>query len=182
MGNVRCWGRRWFRRGQASRSCPIRRVVRNQLRSYKSGIMEGRLSLKGRLGAWPCRRNAVIVPRMIVPLTLAVFVIGTTGVLGQTPFPAPLPNGGTGTANNSPFPPVNGAPAQKTAAPQDSPFPPVNGAPAQRAAAPQASPFPPVNGSSATMSSPSAFPSGGATPLGGFGAPLQQSGRPGGAD
>lgn len=124
----------------------------------------------------------MIVPRMIVPLTLAVFVIGTTGVLGQTPFPAPLPNGGIGTANDSPFPPVNGAPAQKTAAPQDSPFPPVNGAPAQRAAAPQASPFPPVNGSSATMRSPSAFPSGGATPLGGFGAPQQQAGPPGGAD
>ncbi len=62
----------------------------------------------------------MIILRMIVPLTLAVFAIGTTGALGQTPFPAPLPNSATGTVNDPAFPPVNGAPAQKAAAPQDS--------------------------------------------------------------
>jgi hypothetical protein len=101
---------------------------------------------------------------MIVPLTLAVFAIGTTGVLGQTPFPAPLPNSAAGTVNDPAFPPVNGAPAQKTAAPQNSPFPPVNG-------------------TSATMGAPAAFPSGGAAPLGGLGASArQQAGPPGGED
>jgi hypothetical protein len=106
----------------------------------------------------------VIILRMIVPLTLAVFAIGTTGALGQTPFPAPLPNSATGTANDPAFPPVNGAPAQRAAAPQDSPFPPVNG-------------------TSATTGAPSAFPSGGAAPVGSFGAPArQQAGPPGGED
>lgn len=125
----------------------------------------------------------MIISRMIVPLTLAVLAIGTTGALAQTSFPAPLPNNATGTVNDPAFPPVNGASAQRTAAPQDSPFPPVNGAPAQRTAAPQNSPFPPVNGTSATTGAPAAFPSGGATPLGGFGAPpQQQAGPPGGAD
>ena len=107
----------------------------------------------------------MIILRMIVPLTLAVFAIGTTGALGQTPFPAPLPNSATGTANDPAFQPVNGAPAQRAAAPQDSPFPPVNG-------------------TSATTGAPSAFPSGGAAPVGSFGAPArqQQAGPPGGED
>ena len=106
----------------------------------------------------------MIILRMIVPLTLAVFAIGTTGALGQTPFPAPLPNSSTGTVNDPAFSPVNGAPAQKAAAPQDSPFPPVNG-------------------TSATAGAPAAFPSGGAAPVGSFGAPArQQAGPPGGED
>ena len=106
----------------------------------------------------------MIILRMIVSLTLAVFAIGTTAVLGQTPFPAPLPNGATGTVNDPAFPPVNGAPAQMTAAPRNSPFPPVNG-------------------TSATMGAPAAFPSGGAAPLGGLGGPArQQAGPPGGED
>jgi hypothetical protein len=106
----------------------------------------------------------VIILRMIVPLTLAVFAIGTTGALGQTPFPAPLPNSAAGTVNDPAFPPVNGAPAQKAAAPQDSPFPPVNG-------------------TSATAGAPASFPSAGAAPVGSFGAPArQQAGPPGGED
>jgi hypothetical protein len=106
----------------------------------------------------------VIVRRLIVPLTFAVFAIGIADAVGQTPFPAPLPNGATGTVNDPAFPPVNGAGAQRTAAPQD---------PA----------FPPVHGTSATIGAPPAFPSGGAAPLGGFGAPPpQQAGPPGGAD
>ncbi len=107
----------------------------------------------------------MIISRLIVPLTLAVFAIGVTDAPGQTPFPAPLPNSSAGTANDPAFPPVNGAPAQRLSAPpQDSAFPPVNGAP------------------SATIGAPSAFPSGGAAPMGGFGAPRQQAGPPGGAD
>lgn len=106
----------------------------------------------------------MIILRMIVPLTLAVFAIGTTGALGQTPFPAPLPNSAAGTVNDPAFPPVNGAPAQKAAAPQDSPFPPVNG-------------------TSATAGAPASFPSAGAAPVGSFGAPArQQAGPPGGED
>jgi hypothetical protein len=106
----------------------------------------------------------VIILRMIVPLTLAVFAIGTTGALGQTPFPAPLPNSAAGTVNDPAFPPVNGAPAQKAPAPQDSPFPPVNG-------------------TSATAGAPASFPSAGAAPVGSFGAPArQQAGPPGGED
>lgn len=106
----------------------------------------------------------MIILRMIVPLTLAVFAIGATGALGQTPFPAPLPNSSTGTVNDPAFPPVNGAPTQNAAAPQDSPFPPVNG-------------------TSATAGAPASFPSGGAAPVGSFGAPArQQTGPPGGED
>jgi hypothetical protein len=129
-------------------------------------MKEGWLSRKTSRIMAPCRRTAVLAQRLIVPLTLAVFAIGAPDALGQTPFPAPLPNGATGTVNDPAFPPVNGAPAQRPAAPpQDSAFPPVNGAP------------------SASVGAPSAFPSGGATPLGGFGAPRQQAGPPpGGAD
>ncbi|WP_439922894.1 hypothetical protein [Nitrobacter sp. JJSN] len=121
----------------------------------------------------------MIAPRLIVPLTLAVLAIGATGALGQTPFPAPLPNSAAGTANDPAFPPVRGS----VGTPNDPAFPPVNGTPAQRTAAPQNSPFPPVNGASATTGAPAAFPSGGSAPVGGFGgAPQQQAGPPGGAE
>ncbi|WP_172980334.1 hypothetical protein [Tardiphaga sp. P9-11] len=100
----------------------------------------------------------MIIRRLIVPLTMAVFAMQAVEVHAQGAFPAPLPgNSSAAPANSSPFPPVNGAPAS-------------------------ASPFPPINGSAAA---PSAFPSGGAAPLGGggFGAPpQQQAGPPGGED
>jgi hypothetical protein len=127
------------------------------------------------------RRSAVIVPRLIVPLTLVVFAIGASDALGQTPFPAPLPNSSAGTVNDPAFPPVRGS----VGTPNDPAFPPVNGAPAHRTNAPrQDSAFPPVNGAtSATIGAPAAFPSGGAAPLGGFGGPpRQQAGPPGGAE
>ena len=79
----------------------------------------------------------MIAPRLIVPLTLAVLAIGATGALGQTPFPAPLPNSAAGTANDPAFPPVRGS----VGTPNDPAYPPVNGTPAQRTAAPQNSPF-----------------------------------------
>lgn len=124
----------------------------------------------------------MIVQRLIVPLTLAVFAIGMTDVLGQTPFPAPLPNGAAGTVNDPAFPPVRGS----VGTPDDSAFPPVNGTPARSTAAPrQDSAFPPVNGTTAAkVGAPAAFPSGGAAPmLGGFGAPPpRQAGPPGGEE
>jgi hypothetical protein len=115
-------------------------------------------------------------------MTLAVFAIAITDALGQTPFPAPLPNGATGTVNDPAFPPVRGA----VGTPNDSAFPPVNGTSARSTAAPrQDSAFPPVNGTtSAKVGAPAAFPSGGASPmLGGFGAPPpRQAGPPGGEE
>jgi hypothetical protein len=124
----------------------------------------------------------VIVRRLIVPLTLAVFITSVTDTLGQTPFPAPLPHGATGTVNDPAFPPVRGS----VGTPNDSPFPPVNGSSARSTAAPrQDSAFPPVNGTtSAKTGAPAAFPSGSAAPVvGGFGAPPpQQAGPPGGEE
>ena len=124
----------------------------------------------------------MIVRRLIVPLTLAVFITSVTDTLSQTPFPAPLPHGATGTVNDPAFPPVRGS----VDTPNDSPFPPVNGTSAPRTAAPrQDSAFPPVNGTTAAkVGAPAAFPSGGAAPmLGGCGAPPpRQAGPPGGED
>ncbi|MDB5500249.1 MAG: hypothetical protein JWR89_151 [Tardiphaga sp.] len=100
----------------------------------------------------------MIIRRLIVPLTLAVFAMQAVEVRAQGAFPAPLPSGATAPASASPFPPVNGAPASA------SPFPPVNGAPA------------------GAVGAPSAFPSAGAAPVtGGFSQP-QQAGPPGGED
>ena len=100
----------------------------------------------------------MIIRRLIVPLSMAVFAMQAIEVHAQGAFPAPLPgNSSAAPASSSPFPPVNGAPAS-------------------------ASPFPPVNGAAAA---PSAFPSNGAAPIGGggFGAPPpQQAGPPGGED
>ncbi|MET0709930.1 MAG: hypothetical protein ABWY82_24265 [Tardiphaga sp.] len=100
----------------------------------------------------------MIIRRLIVPLTLAVFAMSAIEVHAQGAFPAPLPSGAAAPANASPFPPVGGAPASA------SPFPPVNGAPA------------------AAVGAPSAFPSAGAPPVGGGFAPPQQAGPPGGDD
>lgn len=113
------------------------------------------------------------VRRLLMPLTAAATMGFCAHALAQGAFPAPLPNQ-SGAA--SPFPPVNGATASANAS--ASPFPPVgnSAAPARSAAA---SPFPPVGG--APASSPSAFPSQGAAPLGGGfgGAPMGgQAGGP----
>jgi hypothetical protein len=67
----------------------------------------------------------VIIRRLIVPLTMAVFAMQAIEVHAQGAFPAPLP-GAAAPANASPFPPVNGAPAAVVGAP--SAFP-SNGAP-----------------------------------------------------
>ncbi|MEH6949878.1 hypothetical protein V4R08_00745 [Nitrobacter sp. NHB1] len=124
----------------------------------------------------------MIVRRLIVPLILAVLATSVTDAIGQTPFPAPLPNGAVGTVKDPAFPPVRGS----VGTPNDPAFPPVNGASARSTAAPrQDSAFPPVNGTtSAKAGAPAAFPSGGAAPmLGGFGAPPpRQAGPPGGEE
>lgn len=100
----------------------------------------------------------MISRRFIAPLAVAAFAVQVAGAYAQGAFPAPLPGQSAAPASSSPFPPVNGAPAAS------SPFPPVNGAPA--AAAP----------------APTAFPSGGAAPLGGGFAPPQQQAGPAGGD
>jgi hypothetical protein len=92
------------------------------------------------------RGTRLIIRRLIVPLTLAVLAVQATAACAQGAFPAPLPNSAA-----SPFPPVNGA-----APPANDPaFPPVTGA----------APRPMIG-------TPSAFPSGGASPMsGGFSQP-----------
>jgi hypothetical protein len=94
----------------------------------------------------------LIIRRLIAPLAVAAIALHAGQAGAQGAFPAPLPN--QQPANASPFPPVNGAPAQA------SPFPPAGGAPAAAAS--------------------SGFPSGGAAPMGGFGAP--QAPTAGGSD
>ncbi len=49
-----------------------------------------------------------MIRRLIVPLAAAIVTLHAGQVFAQSGFPAPLP-GQTGAANNSPFPPVNGA-------------------------------------------------------------------------
>jgi len=110
-----------------------------------------------------------MIHRLIVPMTMAVLAVQGGQALAQGAFPAPLPNqqprGGV-IANDSAFPPVNGAAPRAPA--NDPAFPPVNGA------------------ASANVGAPAAFPSSGAAPLagGGFVAPpaQQQAGPPGGEE
>jgi hypothetical protein len=95
--------------------------------------------------------TALIIRRLIVPLTVAAIAGYAIPAGAQGAFPAPLPGQAA-----SPFPPVNGA------------------APAN------ASPFPPVNGAApaASIGAPSAFPSGGAAPIRGAGAAAGPIGPP----
>ena len=87
----------------------------------------------------------MIIRRLIVPLTVAVFTVHAGDSFAQGAFPAPLP-GHSAPVNDPAFPPVNGA------APANDPaFPPVNGAaPAASVGAP-----------------PSSFPINGAAPISG---------------
>src|SRR3954462_14260226 len=52
--------------------------------------------------------TAVIIRRLIVPLTVAVIAVHSGHALAQGAFPAPLPGQGP-VKNDSVFPPVNGA-------------------------------------------------------------------------
>ena len=66
------------------------------------------------------------IRRLILPLTLAVIAIGSGDARAQGAFPAPLP-GQAAPSGASPFPPVNGAPANASVGPTRGSFP-VNGA------------------------------------------------------
>ena len=83
-------------------------------------------------GAFVGRRTlpemkALMIRRLIVPLTLAALSVQGGLALAQGAFPAPLPNQ---TVRNDPaFPPVNGAaPAASIGGPPPSSSFPVNGA------------------------------------------------------
>jgi len=67
-----------------------------------------------------------MIRRLIAPLAMAVVTLCAGQSFAQGAFPAPLP-GQAGTANASPFPPVNGAAPSAAAAPPASAFPPVGG-------------------------------------------------------
>lgn len=71
-----------------------------------------------------------MIRRLIVPLAAAIVALHAGQVFAQGAFPAPLP-GQTGAANNSPFPPVNGAaPAPSFgAAPAPGSFSPAGATP-----------------------------------------------------
>jgi hypothetical protein len=105
----------------------------------------------------------VIIRRLIVPLTMAVFAMQAIEVHAQGAFPAPLP-GAAAPANASPFPPVNGAPAAVVGAP--SAFP-SNGAP-------------PVGGGFSSPQQQQAGPAGGEDCMKGF-LPLRQEAEKRGA-
>jgi hypothetical protein len=72
--------------------------------------------------------------RLIAPLTLLALSVSTGAVLAQGAFPAPLPGqaapAASPPANDSAFPPVNGAaPTASLGAPAASPFPNAGAAP-----------------------------------------------------
>jgi hypothetical protein len=73
------------------------------------------------------RGAALIIRRLIVPLTVALVTSCAGQALAQGAFPAPLPNQ-AGTVNDPAFPPVNGVRPMSRAAPpaNDPAFPPVN--------------------------------------------------------
>jgi hypothetical protein len=71
--------------------------------------------------------KAVMIHRLIVPLTLAALLARADHALAQGAFPAPLPGQ---ASQSSPFPPVNGAaPSASTSAPPVSSFPSAGVAP-----------------------------------------------------
>jgi hypothetical protein len=107
--------------------------------------------------------KAVMIHRLIVPLTLAVLLAPADHVLAQGAFPAPLP--GQPMKNDPAFPPVSGQPMRS-----DPAFPPVNGgAPQASVGAAPASPFPsagaaPVAGASGSVGGGGFGPPPGAAP------------------
>jgi hypothetical protein len=86
--------------------------------------------------------TALIIRRLIMPLTVAVVAFHAGQALAQGAFPAPLPTQGV-IQNDPAFPPVNGAaPAAGLGAPPSSSFP-VNGAAPLSGAAFERGPPPP---------------------------------------
>jgi hypothetical protein len=96
--------------------------------------------------------TAVIIRRLIVPLTVAVVTLHTGDALAQGAFPAPLP-GQAGPVRNDPaFPPVNGAaPAASLGAPSSGSFPASGAAPLTGSAFERPAPPSQAGGSDACM-------------------------------
>jgi hypothetical protein len=112
------------------------RTGRNRKKPYSRSLfyredVGGSLDLAG--------GTILIIRRLIVPLTVAVFTVHAGQVFAQGAFPAPLP-GQAAPSNASPFPPVNGA-APAVSAPASS-FP-VNGAAPLTGSAFERAPAPP---------------------------------------
>jgi len=88
--------------------------------------------------------TALIIRRLLVPLTLAIVSVHAGQAGAQGSFPAPLP--GQALSNASPFPPVNGAASNAAISAPSSAFPaagaaPVTGSAFERpTAAPQGGP------------------------------------------
>lgn len=88
--------------------------------------------------------TALIIRRLLVPLTLAIVSVHAGQAGAQGSFPAPLP--GQAPSNASPFPPVNGAASNAAISAPSSAFPaagaaPVTGSAFERpTAAPQGGP------------------------------------------
>jgi hypothetical protein len=86
----------------------------------------------------------LIIRRLIVPLTAVVMTLGAGQALGQSAFPAPLPNQGV-QANDPAFPPVNGA-APRASIGAPSAFPTNGAAPIAGGSAFERGPAPPSGG------------------------------------
>jgi hypothetical protein len=75
-------------------------------------------------------KTALMINRLIVPLTLVLLAAGSGSALAQGGFPAPLPGQAAAPpAGGSPFPPVNGAAPQASVGSAASPFPSTGAAP-----------------------------------------------------
>jgi hypothetical protein len=86
--------------------------------------------------------TALLIRRLIVPLTAAIVIAHAGQVLAQGAFPAPLPNAGV-IKNDPAFPPVNGGgPAASVGGAPSSSFP-VNGAAPVTGSAFERGPAPP---------------------------------------
>jgi hypothetical protein len=86
----------------------------------------------------------LIIRRLIVPLTAVVMTLGAGQALGQSAFPAPLPNQGV-QANDPAFPPVNGA-APRASIGAPTAFPSNGAAPIAGGSAFERGPAPPSGG------------------------------------
>jgi hypothetical protein len=109
--------------------------------------------------------TALIIRRLIVPLTVAAVTACASQACAQGAFPAPLP-GQTVQPNDPAFPPVPGQTVRRN----DPAFPPAPGQTVQR----NDPAFPPVNGANPTTSvgaapAPASFPVNGVAPIVGAG-------------
>jgi hypothetical protein len=73
--------------------------------------------------------TALIIRRLLVPLTVAVVALHVGHAAAQGAFPAPLPNQGGVQPNDPAFPPVNGSARSSVGSASSSPFPSSGAAP-----------------------------------------------------